>query len=208
MDLSHPANRMGCMRSKRATKLAMAIGLAAALAVPALALGDRMPRRSAPTASPVTLPSLPAGWTVVADSPQDLRPTGTHVETLITSWRYRPTEEGPASVIPPGGTMISVALSRNQAYHAHKIDLCETTYTMADYPRRTPPLALPRTTTATLDGTPHVKEFRLFGRYRDSYNFEVRVDIDTRRPLGPAWRAAERIVHGLRLPQWPTRKDC
>jgi hypothetical protein len=209
MDLSSSADRMGHMDLNRTAKLAIAITLAAAVAAPALALADRMPRRSAPTARPVTLPTLPAGWTVVTASPQDLRPNAsTDVVTLITSWHYRPTEEGPASVIPPGGTMIGVTLSRWQAYHARKVNLCETTAKFPQYPLRAAPLTLPRTTTDTLDGQPHVTEFRVLGRYRNSYNFEVRVDIDTRRPLGPAWKAAERIVHELRLPQWPTKKDC
>jgi hypothetical protein len=104
--------------------------------------------------------------------------------------------------------MISVALLRNQGYHARKVDLCDATYSTSQYPRRSAPLTLPRTTTATLEGAPHVQDFRVLGRYHDSSEFEVRVDIDTRRPVGPAWRAADLIVRGLRLPQWPTKKNC
>ena len=53
-----------------------------------------------------------------------------------------------------------------------------------------------------------MKEFRVFGRYRNYYNFEVRVDVDTRRPVRPRWSVAEKVVSGLRLPTWPTRRSC
>jgi hypothetical protein len=96
----------------------------------------------------------------------------------------------------------------NQSYGATKVNLCQATAKLPQFPQRTPPLTLARTTTATLDGAPHVKEFRVLGRYRNSYNFEVRVDIDTRRPIGPRWAEAETIVSRLRLPQWPTNKTC
>jgi hypothetical protein len=199
--------RIGTFARRR--MLVVAFGIAAALAPPAFAVGYLVLRSSPTTAPPVTLPTLPPGWTIVTDSAQSLQPTGsTNVETLLTSWHYRPTEEGPASVIPPGGTMISVTLSRFQAYHARKVNLCETTAKFPQYPRRSAPLTLPRTTTDTLDGQPHVTEFRVLGRYRDSYNFEVRVDIDTRRPVGPSWSKAEIVVGGLRFPKWPTNKSC
>jgi hypothetical protein len=208
VDRSSLANRMRCMHPNRAAKLAIAIGFSAPFAAPALALGHRAQQPAPPTASPVTLPALPAGWTVLTDSPQNLTPAGTHVETLIVSWHYRTSAFGPASAIPPGGTMISVALSRSQAYRARKVNLCETTAKYSEYPPRTFPLRLPNTTRDTLDGQPHVTEFRVFGRYRDSYNFELRVDIDTRRPVEPRRSAAQAIVHGLRFPKWPTEKAC
>jgi hypothetical protein len=199
---------MRFMHPNRAARLAIAIGLSAPFAAPALARGHRAQQPARPTATPVTLPTLPARWTVVSDSPQNLTPAGTYVETLITSWHYRPSEFGPASAIPAGGTMIIVRLSRTQAYHARKVNLCETTAKYSENPRRALPLSLPRITRDTLDGQPHVTEFRVFGRYRDSYNFELRVDIDTRRPLKPRWSVAQAIVHGLRFPQWPTKKAC
>lgn len=194
--------------ARRQTAL-FALALAALLAPPGFAVGYLVLRSSPATAPPISLPPLPAGWTIVTDSPQRLQPTSnTNVQTLITSWHYRPTYNGPASVIPPGGTMISVTLSRDQDYTTRKVNLCETTARLPQFPQRTPPLTLPRTTTNTLDGTPSVKEFRVLGRYRNSYNFEIRVDIDTRRTVKPRWVIAESIIRELRFPQWPTDKAC
>jgi hypothetical protein len=202
-----PLTRRGLLTRRRI--LVFVLGTVTALAPPAFAVGYLVLRSTPITAPPVTLPTLPAGWTVVTDSPQDLKPTSnTNVETLITSWRYRPTQEGPASVIPPGGTMISVTLSRDQAYHARKVNLCEKTAKLAQYPPKTPPLTLPSTTTETFDGAPHVTELRVLGRYHDSYNFEVRVDIDTRRAVKPRWSVAEAIVRGLVFPKWPSDRSC
>jgi hypothetical protein len=187
--------------------LAVALGFAAVLAPPAFAVGYFVLRSSPAVLATVTVPSLPTGWTVLTSGPYVLRPDGTHAYTIITSWRYRSSPEGPASEIPPGGILISVALLRGQTIGA-RINLCETAPTLSGYPRRTPPLTLPKTTTDTLDGAPHVKEFRVFGRYRNFYNFEVRADIDTRRQLGPRWSAAETVVRGLRFPAWPMKRTC
>jgi hypothetical protein len=193
----------------RRQTLLFAFGLAALLAPPAFAVGYLVLKSSPPVAAPVALPPLPAGWTVVAHSGRRLRSTSnTNVQTLITSWRYHPTYNGPASVIPPGGIMFDVTLSRDQSYGARKLDLCETTARLSQFPPRSLPLTLPRTTSDTLDGQPHVKEFRVLGRYRDSYNFEVRVDIDTRRPIGPRWALAEAITRRLHFPRWPVVKAC
>jgi hypothetical protein len=193
----------------RRQTLLFAVTLAAVLAPPAFAVGYLVLKSSPATASAVSLPPLPHGWTIVTNSSQRLHSTSnTNVQTLITSWHYRPSYDGPASVIPPGGTMISVTLSRDQSYGAQQVNLCETTARLSQFPQRTPPLRIPRTTTSTLDGTPRVKEFRLLGRYRNSYNFEIRVDIDIRRPVGPRWAIAENIIRGLRFPRWPTDKAC
>ncbi len=189
-------------------RVLLVIGIAVALAPPALAIGYLVLKSSPTVVRPVTLPTLPAGWTIVADSSQHLRPSGTQVQTLITSWRYRPSTEGPASEIPAGGIMISVALLRSRTYGSGRVDLCDSAPTLSQYPRLSPPLSLPKTTVDTLDAAPHVKEFRIFGRYRHLYDFEVRVDIDTRRPLRPRWSVAETIVHGLDFPKWPAQKAC
>lgn len=198
--------RIGTFARRQTAPFALA--LAVLLAPPAFAVGYLVLKSSPATAPPVALPPLPAGWTIVTDSSQRLQSTSnTNVQTLITSWHYRPTYDGPASVTPPGGTMISVTLSRDQNY-ARKVNLCETTARLPQFPAWTPPLTLPRTTTNILDGTPSVKEFRVLGRYRNSYNFEIRVDVDTRRPVKPRWVIAESIIRGLRFPQWPTDRAC
>lgn len=184
--------------------MAATLTFAAALAAPALATP------AATTVAPVTLPKLPAGWTAWSARPFLLKPHGTHVETTITSWGYRFSAPGPGpgNAVPAGGIMIDISLLRSQANRSHRVNLCSTAPVISGYPRVTLPLALPKTTTATLEGTPRVKEFRVFGRYRNLYNFEVRVDVDTRRPIGPRWSVAERVLSGLRFPNWPTRRSC
>ena len=181
----------------------------------AVALGQRITdllalRSQSPmVVPPVTLPALPKGWTALSSVPFLLQPGGTQAQTIITSWGYRAAPgPGPAAEIPPGGIMIQVFLLRSQDYGSPKVNLCATTPKTPEYPPLTPPLTLPRTTTHTLEGAPGVKEFRIFGRYRDVYDFEIRADIDTRRPLGPRWFTAEAVVHGLRFPTWPLRQTC
>lgn len=175
------------------------------------ALGGQHTHFQPPTVvPPVSLPELPAKWTAWSARPAFLTPHGTEVETIVTSWGYRFSAPGPGpgNVIPPGGIMIDIMLLRSQAYRSHRVDLCSTAPVIAGHPRLTPPLTLPRTTAATSEGAPGVKEFRVFGRYRNYYNFEVRVNIDTRRPIGPRRTIAERVVSGLRFPTWPTRRIC
>lgn len=195
--------RSSACRAVHGTRLAT-VALAAALAASASA---------APVATvvgPVMLPKLPAGWTAWSARPNLLRPHGTYVQTSITSWGYRFTAPGPGAgaAIPPGGVYISVELLRSQAPHSPGVNLCSTAPVEPGHPRRMPPLTLPKTTTDTFEGTPHVKEYRVFGRYHNLYNFEVRADIDTRRPIRTRWAAAERIVSRLRFPKWPTRPRC
>lgn len=177
---------------------------AVALAAPALATP------SPAVVAPVRLPKLPAGWTAWSARPFLLTPHGAEAETIITSWGYRFSAPGPGpgNVIPPGGILIDVMLLRTNVDSSHRVNLCSTAPVMPGHPRLTPPLTLPRATAADFQGTPRVKEFRVFGRYRNLYNFEVRVDIDTRRPVGPRWSVAERVVSGLRFPNWPTRRSC
>jgi hypothetical protein len=105
--------------------------------------------------------------------------------------------------------MISILQLRSQAYGSPNVNLCHDTPNLGSgYPALAPPLNLPAKTTSTLEGSPRVEEFRIFGRYRDYYNFEVRVDIDTRRPLAASWHTADGVVRGLRFPAWPRLSDC
>ena len=181
-----------------------ALTFAAALVAPAFAAP------AATIVAPLALPKLPADWTAWSSRPVLLTPHGTEAETILTSWGYRFSAPGPGpgNAIPPGGSMIDIMLLRTQAYRSHRVDLCSTTPVWPGHPRLTPPLTLAKTTTATFEGAPRVKEFRVFGRYRNYYNLEVRVDIDTRRPVLPRWSVAEKVVSGLRLPTWPARRSC
>jgi hypothetical protein len=200
----------GASLGRRHRTLAVGLGLALALAAPTFALGYFVFASSTPViVAPVGVPVLPRGWTAFSSVPYLLRPGGTQAQTTITSWGYRPSPgPGPAAELPPGGIMISVTLLRSQDFGARKVDLCATAPRIAGYPDRKLPLALPRSTTNTLEGAPRVNEFRVFGRYRNFYNFEIRADIDTQRSLAPRWSAAESVVSRLRFPAWPVKRTC
>jgi hypothetical protein len=213
--LARPGGTLGqpIRRSRgRRRTLVVALVLAAVVAAPAFAFRHRI---TALFASPspvvvraVTVPALPTGWTILSSAPYILRPGGTQAETILTSWRYQPSPFGPAGSIPPGGIMISIRLLRSQAYGSAHVNLCRDTPNVSGYPATALPLNLPDETTSTLEGSPSVQEFRILGRYRNYYNFEVRVDIDTRRPVARSWKTADGVVRGLRFPAWPRVSHC
>jgi hypothetical protein len=195
-------------------RLALALALVALVAAPAFALRHQVadvfssspPTDGAPSAAPGL---LPGGWSVLRSDPQRLSPRGTQAETTLTSWDYRSAPDGPAGSLPPGGIIINVALLRSQVPAAGSANLCRSAPTAADYPPRSLPLRLPQSTRFMLEGAAAAKEFRVFGSYQHhNYNFEVRVDIDTRRPLGPSWAVAQRVVAGLQFPTWPRLSRC
>jgi hypothetical protein len=198
--------------SRHRRVLLVALASAGVIAAPVFALRHRITALFASSSpvqvSAVTVPTLPHGWTTLSSAPYILRPRGTQAETILTSWRYRASPFGPAGSIPPGGIMIGIRQLRSQVYGSANVNLCHDTPNLPGYPTIAPPLNLPGTTTSTLEGSPHVMEFRIFGRHRDYYDFEVRVDIDTRRPVTPSWQIADRVVRGLLFPAWPRVGDC
>jgi hypothetical protein len=100
--------------------------------------------------------------------------------------------------------MVWVVLFRSGSAN---VNLCRSAPHFADHPARTFPLRLPTTTSNTLDGTPKVKEYRVFGRYADYYNFEVRVDIAP-HAAPDAWQLAAHVVAAIRFPTWPSLTTC
>jgi hypothetical protein len=64
------------------------------------------------------------------------------------------------------------------------------------------PLELPLTTVSTLEGSPRVPEYRVFGRTPD-YLVEVRADINNPEPGRALVEEAHAMVRRLRLPDWP-----
>ena len=70
------------------------------------------------------------------------------------------------------------------------------------------PLRLPGTTSHRLEGDSRVLEFHVAGRMDESYNVDLRVDVN-RLHLGAAMlRRAQAVVSGLRFPRWPKLKRC
>jgi hypothetical protein len=147
---------------------------------------------------------LPHGWSTLPEAPSVLDRQGTTAESIVVNWRYAWNPTGPADALPSDGVMIWVGLFRSGP---PAIDLCRTTQHFADHPARTIPLHLPRVTSGTLEGDPKVREYRVFGRYADSYDFEVRVDIAP-HASPHAWQLAALVVAGIRLPTWPRPATC
>ena len=138
-----------------------ALFAAAAIATPALALGSQA-RAAAAAAHGAVYPAsfgyLPKGWSIFSDAVDVLTQRGASANASALSWRYTPSETGPAGSLPRNGVMVWVLLFRAAASDHPRANLCARTPHIAGYPPRSLPLALPRTTTQTLDGSPHVEE--------------------------------------------------
>jgi hypothetical protein len=161
-------------------------------------------------AVPVPAPTfshLPAGWRAFS-TPGELTPAGAQTSVFATSWPYRlATVDGPAGSMSANAVLVSVSLIRRNP-GKHSGSLCRRTPRLSGYPPvRHLPVDLPATTAATLDGTAW-PEYRSFGRLGNSYNFEVRVDISTRRPSVKLLRLARLAVAAIRFPRWPTPTTC
>jgi len=161
----------------------------------------RITYRVAPRAS---FRYLPKGWSTLPEAPTVLDRQRTSVESFALSWRYAWNPTGPADALPRNGVMLWVGLFRSGP---RTVNPCRTTQHFADHPPRTFPLRLPRVTSNALEGYPKVKEYRVFGRYADYYNFEVRVDIAP-HASPHAWQLAERAVTAIRFPTWPRLATC
>jgi hypothetical protein len=151
---------------------------------------------------PATFGSVPNGWSVLDGDYGFLTPRGASAGSTALSWRYKLGPVGWATEFPHHGIAVIVLLLRTWAEKATG-NLCGRTPHYADYPLRRLPLRLPRTTVDRFEGPPAVPEYRIFGRIDDSYNFEVRVDINERQPTAALFGAAQRVVSNIRFPVWP-----
>lgn len=192
-------------------RLIAAVVVAAAVATPAFALRSQIVdlfTTAHPVIRPATASALPAGWRQFTEMPHLLTPKGAAVETIITSWHWRiGSGLGPGDAIPANGIMIGIELLRAPAGDA-KVNLCRTAPRLRGYPARPLPLRLPTTTTAIFEGAPSIHEYRVFGRYDDSYNYEVRVDINDPHPSKQTLSRTQRIVSSISFPDWPTPTTC
>jgi hypothetical protein len=132
---------------------------------------------------------LPTGWRHFDDAPVVWTRRGAESEAYATSWRYVRGPGGPLGHFPRGATYVSVLLlARCNAPRYRVVAL---------------PLRLPRTTNASPEGEQDVPEYRIFGRLRGSYAFEVRVDVNRARPTRAQLDVAARVVRGIAFPRWP-----
>jgi hypothetical protein len=192
---------------------ARALGIVAAVALVLLAAPAPAARHDAQRGATLPVPAprfagLPRGWRQLGDGGLLTR-RGANASAVATSWAYHPSSLGWAAAIPRGGIAVEVLLIRREPGAATGLDLCRVTPHLASYPLvRRLPLRLPATTSATLEGSPDVPEYRIFGRIGESYDFEVRVDVRSRRPAAALLAVAQRAVAAIRFPRWPNRERC
>jgi hypothetical protein len=63
------------------------------------------------------------------------------------------------------------------------------------------PLRIPRKPAGILEGAPHVPMYRIAGAFGTDYDVDIRIDIP--HPNRQRLQAAQRVLDGLRLPDWP-----
>lgn len=111
--------------------------------------------------------------------------------------------------MPRNGIAVEVLLIRREVDGATGLNLCRYTPHLDTYPLvRKLPLRLPATTSSTLEGAPKVPEYRVLGRIGESYNFEVRVEINNPHPDAALLSTAQHVVSAIRFPRWPNRANC
>jgi hypothetical protein len=110
--------------------------------------------------------------------------------------------------MPSNAIAVNVILIRRDPTNP-AANLCGKTPHLAASPRiRHLPLLLPKTTAATQEGASNIPEYRVFGRFDDRYNIDLRVDINRVHPTRAMLQLAQRVVSGLRFPRWPLLADC
>jgi hypothetical protein len=144
---------------------------------------------------------LPPGWRAFDADFTYLTRRGASINTYALSWRYRPKPSGWAPSMPRNGIAVSVILIRRSIDPA--VDLCRRAPHDHGFPARSLPLKLPKAPSNRLDGAPNVLEYRIFGRLDESYNVDLRVEINSVRPSPAMLRTAQTVVSRIRFPVWP-----
>ena len=141
--------------------------------------------------------SLPPRWHQFDEPVQRHGRCHTIANTLAANWRAdRVGSHGWAAEMPRDGIAITVSLNGPPV----RKDRLRSPYP----PVGKDPLRLPDTTASALEGSPHVPEYRVFGRTPD-YLVEVRADINNPDPGSALVEEAQSVVRGLRLPDWGER---
>jgi hypothetical protein len=151
---------------------------------------------------------VPVGWKTFDRDFALLHRRGADVESYALSWAYTPNSLGWASRMPPNAIGVHVILIRRSPTNP-TANLCGQTPHLPNFPLiRRFPLVLPHTTAATQEGEPNIPEYRVFGRFDDFYNIDLRVDINRVHPTPAMLQLAQHVVSGLRFPRWPLSTDC
>ena len=173
-----------------------------------MAASPLMAMATSPLLAPARFTNLPERWRAFDDDFGFLTRRGGDVNSYALSWAYKPGPFGWANQMPAGAIAVNVILIRRAAGRS-SANLCGHTPHLPGSPRiHRLPLRLPRTTTDRQEGQPRVLEYRLFGRMDDSYNVDLRVDVNSLHPNAGMLQAAQTVVSGIRFPSWPRLRSC
>jgi hypothetical protein len=157
---------------------------------------------------PATFTDVPGGWKTFDRDVALVNRHGADLESYALSWAYKPNPLGWANRMPPNAIAVHVILIRRSPTNP-AANLCANTPHLPTFPPiRQFPLVLPKTTAATQEGEPKIPEYRVFGRFDNFYNVDLRVDINRLHPTPALLQLAQRVVSGLRFPRWPLVPDC
>ncbi len=155
---------------------------------------------------PAKFTHLPYGWRAFQNDFGLLSRRGADVTSYALSWAYTPGPFGWADSMPRNGIAVNVILIRRSVGSTH-MNLCWNTPHLAPKIRRLP-LRLPKTTNHTQEGQPRIPEYRIFGRLDESYDIDLRVDINNPHPTPALLRRAQGVVRHIRFPDWPRLRRC
>ncbi len=195
---------------QRSSSLSLVVLFVAAIAVGA---ASQAPAGVGGSAKPIVVGAarfthLPRGWRTFDRDFGLLTRRGADVHSYALSWPYKPGPFGWANSMPPRAIAVNIILIRRNPGRS-TANLCAATPHLLGFPRiRRLPLRLPRTTSDRQEGQPRVLEYRVFGRLDESYNVDLRVDINSIHPTPTMMRTAQTVVSGIRFPRWPRLKRC
>ena len=174
----------------------------------AAAANGRGPAARPIVVGPARFTYLPPRWRAFDHDFGVLTRRGADVNSYALSWAYKPNPFGCANRMPPGAIAINVILIR-RAPGKMTANLCAHAPSFRAYPQiRRLPLRLPGRTADRQEGQPRVLEYRVFGRMDDSYNVDLRVDVNSVHPTVAMLRTAQAVVSRIRFPRWPRLKSC
>jgi len=143
---------------------------------------------------------VPHGWRAFDRDFAVLSNRGGNVQSYALSWAYTPGPFGWANQMPHSAIAVSVILIRDSR--------CGAVHHPGFPAIRHLPLRLPATTRDRQEGQPNIPEYRVAGRMGESYNVDLRVDINNVRPTRAMLRVAQSVVDGIHFPKWRRPAAC
>ena len=143
---------------------------------------------------------VPHGWRAFDRDFAVLSSRGGSVQSYALSWAYKPGPFGWANRMPRNAIAVSVILIRDSRCRALHLGGSPAITHL--------PLRLPTATRDRQEGQPNIPEYRVFGRMGESYNVDLRVDINNVRPSHAMLSVAQSVVDGIHFPKWPRPARC